>query len=346
MQRKDKRVRAYFLISEKSDDYARMKSVGSILEPFSWKHKMIHLLATKLVSSQASPFVINPFNAAFAPYRDILSNQNFIFLQHGIIKDDISGWLNRYSKDIKGFITSAQPEYESILDYDYYYTPNEVWLTGLPRHDLLYNDAKKLITLMPTWRKYLNVGKGQVYKNGIWSLDDSFKNTDYYKFYNGILNNSRLLDAAEQCGYTIQFMPHPNVIDYIDMFERNNKCVFLTAATPYKKVFAESDLVLTDYSSAVFDFLMLRKPVIYCQFDAESFFSGEHVYTRGYFDYERDGFGEVEYTLESTVDRIIEYMQNNCQLKEVYRDRIDKFLAFNDKNNCERVFERIIQLGK
>ncbi|MDD7365694.1 MAG: CDP-glycerol glycerophosphotransferase family protein, partial [Clostridiales bacterium] len=64
-------------------------------------------------------------------------------------------------------------------------------------------------------------------------------------------------------------------------------------------------------------------------------------YVDGYFDDERDGFGEVEHDLESTVDRIIEYMRNGCALKPLYRERIDNFFAFNDQNNCQRVYEKI-----
>ena len=64
----------------------------------------------------------------------------------------------------------------------------------------------------------------------------------------------------------------------------------------------------------------------------------------GEFDYERDGFGEVEYDLDSTVNRIIEYMQGGCALKPEYRKRIDSFFAFDDKNNCKRVYEKIMEL--
>ena len=121
---------------------------------------------------------------------------------------------------------------------------------------------------------------------------------------------------------------------------------FLDANAQYRDIYAQSNLVITDYSSACFDFAYLRKPIVYCQFDREEFFAGEHVYTKGYFDYERDGFGEVEYDLESTVDRIIEYMENGCQLKDKYRERIDKFFAFNDQNNCQRVYEKIIEMDR
>ena len=93
----------------------------------------------------------------------------------------------------------------------------------------------------------------------------------------------------------------------------NDFVKFLDANAQYRDIYAQSNLVITDYSSACFDFAYLRKPIVYCQFDREEFFAGEHVYTKGYFDYERDGFGEVEYDLESTVDRIIEYMENGCR---------------------------------
>ena len=101
--------------------------------------------------------------------------------------------------------------------------------------------------------------------------------------------------------------------------------------------------MVTDYSSAVFDFAYLRKPVIYAQFDKEQFFSGAHTLKSGYFDYSRDGFGEVTDSLEETVDLLIAYMENNCQMKEEYRRRANAFFAFHDQNNCQRVFEKLMQ---
>ena len=94
----------------------------------------------------------------------------------------------------------------------------------------------------------------------------------------------------------------------------------------------------------MFDFAYLKKPVVYAQFDREEFFSGEHVYVKGYFDYERDGFGEVETDLDGTVDRLIEYMRNDCRLKDEYRARIDAFFAYHDRDNCRRVYEKLLEL--
>ena len=61
---------------------------------------------------------------------------------------------------------------------------------------------------------------------------------------------------------------------------------------------------------------------------------------------EAAGFGEVEHTVEDTVDRLIEYMEEGCSLKKKYEDRIDAFFKYHDKKNCERVFQAIRHLDK
>lgn len=177
---------------------------------------------------------------------------------------------------------------------------------------------------MPTWRTSLT-NAGDYAITGKDNYNDAFFESDYFKFYNDLISHSELLACAKRYGYKIKFMPHPRVIPYVDSFSKNNLVEFCHIDTKYRDIFGESALVLTDYSSVAFDFAYLRKPVMYTHFDKEEFFRGQ-VYDEGYFDYERDGFGEVEYNLEDTAKRIIEYIQNDCQLKDVYRKRIDKFL--------------------
>ena len=37
-------------------------------------------------------------------------------------------------------------------------------------------------------------------------------------------------------------------------------------------------------------------------------------------------------------------MENGCTLKDKYRARIDGFFAYNDRENCRRVYEKIREL--
>ena len=267
-------------------------------------------------------------------------------MQHGVTKDNLSQWLTKANKNISLFVTVTNMEYQSILDYAYYYDEKQVKCIGFPRYDYLYDNSKdqNIITFMPTWRAYL-VGKIDV-KTDSRKLKSGFENSAYCKMYQMVFSDSRLYQTAEKYHYQIRLMLHPTMPrECIEYFGCNDCIEILDRNTRYRDLFADSKLIITDYSSAVFDFAYLRKPVLYYQQDAEEFFSGKHTYDKGYFDYERDGFGEVEYTAENLINRIIEYMENGCQLKVQYQERIEKTFPYNDKENCRRVYEEIIKLS-
>ena len=337
-------VDARFILLKGSPDYKNLAQIGRMVPADSRRRKLLSLVCDYQISSQAGRSVYNPYTPKDAPYRDILAGRRFVFLQHGITQNNLSDWLKRPNQNIFGIIAAAKPEYESFLAPDYQYSQKTVWLTGFPRFDRLVSDAElRQITIMPTWRRYL-MGTLDT-QTDVWTLAPGFTDSDYYSFYNSLINSDRLLEAAKKWGYHIAFLPHPNLQPYIALFERKKEVLFLGPETLYRSVYQKSALVVTDYSSAVFDFAYLRHPVLYAQFDKDHFFSGEHTFSKGYFDYERDGFGEVEYDLEHTVDRIIEYMENGCQMKDEYRARADRFFAFNDRNNCRRVYEKLMEAG-
>ncbi len=340
MCEKHPEINSIFVISDKCVDYAYMKKIGKVVSPFSLKHKLLVLLADYIVSSQGENEIFDPFKCHYI-FDNVVTSKPFVFLQHGVIKDDLSSWLDRYKKNLYGFVTTARAEYNSILEYDYHYTEKEVWLTGLPRFDRLNNNPQKIISVLPTWRKYLTMGRD--IKEDYWRIRDDFKESQFYIFYNSLLNDNRVIETANKYGYKLQLLLHPNLMKAAPEFETNELLSVISEDINYNKLYAESDLLITDYSSAIFDFIYMRKPIFYTHFDKDEFFAGDHTYQKGYFEYERDGFGEVEYDLESAVARLIEYMENGCQIKEFYRKRIDEFFEYNDKNNCQRVYDKIME---
>ena len=101
---KDKNI--YFAITKSSKDFNKVKSTGKVLIFNSLKYKLKFLLADKIISSQADDWTQNPFGKKHNYYHDLYKNK-FIFLQHGIIKDDLSTWLNQYEKKLDIFVTST-----------------------------------------------------------------------------------------------------------------------------------------------------------------------------------------------------------------------------------------------
>ncbi len=337
-------IDAYYVIKKDTSDYKRLSELGNIIDAGSREHKMLVLMADYIISSQANGIVENPFWDDAEYFRDLYHQAKIVFLQHGVTKDDMSITLNRYGTNFSGLITSSEREKASFIGQPCFYRDKEVWLTGMPRFDALYNNPQKYILLMPSWRMNLMEHVWDDNKNDmIWKVKEYFLQSKYVQCYNKILRDTKLKEKCEAYGYKLVFMPHALMEPYIDEFVHESHCIYWDSSKSYRDAFAEGDLLITDYSSVAFDFSYLEKPVIYYQFDREEFFNG-HSYRKGYFDYEKDGFGEVVYSHEQLIDTIVNYMMDGCKLKEKYKNRKELFFAYGDNNCCRRVCDMLMEL--
>ena len=337
----NKKDEVYYVLNSKSKDYENMKKIGKVIPHGSFKYKMYFLLSKYVISSQADAWVYNPFGKSYNFYKDLF-HFKLVFLQHGITQNDISDWLNVYSKDFSMFVTAAKGEYDSIVNgKDYGYGPDIVKLTGFPRYDNLKDDSKKQIAFMPTWRQSI-AGKNDV-TSGIREYNENFKNSDYFKFYNDLINDEKLLSAMRKGGYKGIFVIHPSHMKNYKDFQGNDVFEVTKGFADYQKIFKESNLLVTDYSSVHFDFAYMNKPVVYTQFDKENFYAG-HIYEAGYFSYDNDGFGPVTYNYDDSLKEIIKIINNDCKMDKKYKDRVSKFYKYRDTNNCKRVYENILKI--
>jgi len=336
-------VRPIFMIGKaaKEEVKQRLESIGEVVYAEDKDYPYYFLCADKVISSGAGEFTINPFGNDRRFFVDLF-HFKYYYLQHGVACADLSAWLNRNNKNIYMFFTAGERERRSIIDGDYLYEEKNVVLTGQARFDALYNDNQKQVLILPTWRRSIS----QAYDEKTSSVYfDGFKNTDYFKFYNGLINNERLLKVMREKGYKGLFCLHPIFMKQSVDFEQNDVFSVNEGYIDYNKTFAESSVMVTDYSSVLFDFAYLRKPVVYTHFDKQDFFETQ-IYDEGYFSYENDGFGPVCYDMDSTVDSIVQLVENDCANPEKYIKRVDDFFAFNDSNNAKRILEAIIEDDK
>ena len=118
--KQDDGIKKFFSINENSNDYERLqKTYGNVLKFESKKHRFYYTFANKIISSQGSEFYLNPFRNREYHQTAGISNVDFYFLQHGIIKDNMSSWLRKYDRNPKLIVTSTQLEYESLFDKGY-----------------------------------------------------------------------------------------------------------------------------------------------------------------------------------------------------------------------------------
>jgi len=337
-----KGLKLYFAIKKDCYDYKRLKKIGNILDLNSVKYLKIFLISNKIISSVSYEWVDNPFKKDRKYVKDLF-HFDFIYLNNGIIKDDLSCSLGRLKKNYSLFVTSSKREYKSILNSNYGYNEDNVILTGMPRYDYLQKliniiNIEKKILVAPTWRVNIKGTIDPITHESIYS--HTFKFTKFFEFYNNLINSKSLILAMKKNNYTGILCLHPffesQWIDFNgnDFFFVMNKC-------DYKNILFESSILITDYSSIFFDFGYLKKPVIYTHFDYEEYRNS--YYKKGYFVYELDGFGPICKDLNCTINEIIFELENGCIIRKKYLKNIKKFFSFYDGKNSERIFDRIIK---
>lgn len=329
-------VRPVFAISEKAQCAPRLQSEGETVFFEDKRYPLYFLLADKIISSSANEFTLNPFGENVRFVQDLF-RFSFCYLQHGVACADLSLWLNKYNKNISLITAAGKRERQAFLKGAYYYDKTQVALTGQARFDELTDHKQKLILILPTWRKAI---KQSYDKNTTSVYFAGFRDTEYFRYYNSLINDERLLAAMREKGYRGLFCIHPIHMKQAVDFETNDVFDVNQGYVNYNDVFDRAAMMVTDYSSVLFDFAYLRKRILYTQFDKEAFFEAQ-TYDEGYFDYERDGFGPVCRTYEETVQAIIDAVQDDCAVQPFYRERMDAFFAFSDQNNSKRILKAI-----
>lgn len=318
-----------FGLIKADDEFKQIKKIGKVLSYRSLRHRLYTLFAEFIITSHPDNQIIYPFWGNY-PYLAGLAHSKTVFLQHGVIKDDISSWANGYDKPLAMFLTSAEREAESFKKYDDYgYDEEIIKVLGLPRFDRLEDNSQKQLVFMPSWRYQLN-----------HVTPAEFVKSDFYHKVNEVLSDGDLIDKLVNEGYTLIFKPHRNLHKFIDTFTRHPNVKFDLDLTNYTETFNRSSVLVTDYSSVFFDFAYLKKPVIYYQADTTYHFDQE----KSYFDYEKDGFGPVCRTPDELKEAISEIIEKGLKMDETYKKRVDEFFKYIDKNNSKRVYEEILKL--
>src|SRR5699024_8620121 len=134
-------------------------------------------------------YIVNPFGIDWKLVGDCYTF-DFVFLQHGIMLHDQSGWLNSFEKRIALFVTSSERERKAILEGAYFHENERVVLTGLPRYDRLANHPKKKLVIAPTWRLSLSTALDHESLERPYNPD--FADSQYYHFFQDLMNDKRL----------------------------------------------------------------------------------------------------------------------------------------------------------
>ena len=323
-----------YAISYASPDYARVAALGPTVPYGSLKHWVYYLAASKNISSQKG----GKPNAAVCYLLEVVTGvlkNTRIFLQHGIIKDDLS-YLYYKNTKMRMFVTTVPREYEFVRD-TFGYPEGYVQMPGLPRYDNLFPVAseEKFVLVMPTWRKWIAHTVTDAVEHA-----DSFSETEFARAWKHFLEDPFVSEMKEK-NIRFIFYLHRNMQKFASYFEGLSDNVTVAVWPEYdcQDLMKRCLCMVTDYSSVAMDVAYMRKPVLYYQFDYDMFRKG-HM-GLGYYDYRKDGFGPICADAGQLVEELKKTMARAYTMEDMYLQRCDAFFYYHDRDYCKRNYEAI-----
>lgn len=323
-----------YAIDYDSPDYKRVACLGPTVRYGSLKHWILYLAASKNISSQKGGKPNAAVCYALEVILGVLKNTR-IFLQHGIIKDDLS-YLYYKNTKMRLFVTSVPREYAFVRD-TFGYPDGYVQMPGLARYDNLFPETseEKYILVMPTWRKWIAHTVTDSVEHA-----ESFAETEFAKAWKHFLTDPFVSELKEK-NIRFVFYLHRNMQKFASYFEGLSDNVTVAVWPQYdcQDLMKRCLCMVTDYSSVAMDVAYMRKPVLYYQFDYEMFRKG-HM-GLGYYDYHKDGFGPICVDADQLIRELKKTMAREYAMEDMYRKRCDAFFYYHDREYCKRNYELI-----
>lgn len=205
-------------------------------------------------------------------------------------------------------------------------TDGKVLRVGQPRNDMFFNKnnivskfpGKKVITYMPTFR------------DNKPAFDFTELKTDEAKALNIILNK-----------YNAVIVQKKHFVDCNtgNINENDGKNVINIARIDTQELLLSTDILITDYSSCYFDFLLLDRPIIHYVYDYKYYNKDD----RGlYYKLEDARGGKLSYNFSSLLMDIEEYLVNPI-IDSIKRATSRKeYVTFEDGKASEKVIKFIM----
>ncbi|MEY4398427.1 MAG: hypothetical protein RLZ53_1003 [Actinomycetota bacterium] len=206
----------------------------------------------------------------------------------------------------------------------------EVLETGYPRNDRLtthtaeerqqlrsalgVSDPKTVLVMYaPTWRDYKRTATGN------WDLvsymDPNIKLPDGFRMMFRGHTNTHAIDSTKAAGSAIDVTKYPDVTE----------------------LYIAADVLVTDYSSVMFDFSVTGKPIIFLAPDLDRYRA-----ERGfYFDFETEAPGPILTSDKEVVETLSKLPETAIRFQNAYKHWQAKFNALEDGGASKRVVRAV-----
>lgn len=327
---------AYYVLLKKSSLYQKLHSANKIeniivLENSLTENPLEFLEATKSILSK-SKYLLTSFtenDSLIKLFFKIEKRFKYVFLQHGVTYFKESVFLKKYLKK-KNFNKCLV---SSIIEKNIFnihgINDNLLILSGLPRWDLLNNKDSQIldksIFAMFTYRSFNNRVEESLYYNNLLNL----------------LKNKKLINYLTQYDIKLFFAPHHKIIDKLSHIIKNNSYIQIVPQDKISYYIKNSSMLLTDFSSIIFDFMFQNKPVVLYGLDYED----KNLSKYDKFDLnnlmqKKENFPNIFFKEDEVVNCIKKYIDNKFKIDDETYKIYNKFFTIRE-NTCKHLVQTL-----
>lgn len=327
-------------IMRQSLPYDLVWLVSDMNDIFPYRIRKVKFYSLKSRYELSTARVIISNTKARLPYSKKI-NQYYIQTWHGgfgvkYIEKDIEQFLpddyvrdSKYDSSITDLVLSGS-EFQTQVIKDSFWYDGEIFMKGIPRNDIFFNYTQETVSKLKIFYGFEENLKIVIYaptfrRNG---------NVDVYQ-----LNAQKLLQTLrKKTGdvWKLIIRLHPSIAGKSGIFQYDNDVIDGSSYADPQELLVLSDLLITDFSSMMMDFAIMRKPVFLFIQDLE--------------DYIKDAGGvrPIFYDLPFPMAHSNEELNETIREFDVnvYHNLLDSFMhkhfrSYDDGHASEYVVERI-----
>ena len=225
-------------------------------------------------------------------------------------------------------LTPASGKYEhEILTSAFKVSPKKILDLGYPRNDILFNKNRDLINKI---KEYYDIPENA--KNVILYAP-TFRDANTLRFPFTKEDLTSLNKVLKEMNSVFLFKGH--IYEKEINFSEYENINLVKKSSDIQELLLISNLLISDYSSVIFDFLLTMKPIILFPYDIERYQKGRGLI----YNLKEIAPGPVIFNVEDLINTIrsLEKIEINYKaIREKIRNRFNKY---NDGKSIERILD-------
>ncbi|WP_066802873.1 bifunctional glycosyltransferase/CDP-glycerol:glycerophosphate glycerophosphotransferase [Moraxella oblonga] len=211
---------------------------------------------------------------------------------------------------------------------------DKIYPLGVPRTDVFFNQSKitkikkKILADYPDLTSTINVLYAPTFR-GSPSERKNFRLPFSFEIFD---------DMPENYRFIIKLHPVVDITNIKIPTKYQKKVFILPSSQDVNEWMIFCDILITDYSSLIFEYALLNKPIIFYPYDMDQYFD-----ERGfYFDYYTYVYGQVIKNQNEIISSILNAKLIMGDFQELKKLFIDRFMANCYGKSSEKIIENII----